>query len=276
VRLAWGQRHEQRPDGDAPPHPDATPFELSAVDLYTLDGRHVAWIATNGDRASDMLNREGEIPLHGMTAVSPADETVSFADVPAGGDGSQPLERSQVRFIVPPPLPANRHLRLHRRRVLVSLRMGPYEVSGQAHVRPGADAADYLLRSGRAFVPLTEVEVVHLEGPEFRRYMPVLIINVSHVTEMINMERRERAIAAAPPPAVTPEPVASSAPRGPVLSRLQAAATPAPPPDPAIPAPAVATGRHSELLGALQLLLDHGLMDAVEFQQKRAALQHRA
>jgi hypothetical protein len=262
VRLAWGQRHHQPPPEGAP-EPDTTPFELSAVDVYTLDGREVAWIATNGERASDMLNRDDEIPLRGVAAVDTADETVTFASMPTNADEPTPLERSQVRFIVPPPLPPNRHLRLHRRRVLMALRMGPYEVSGQAHVRPGADAADYLLRSSRSFVPLTEVELVHGEAPEFHRFVPVLIINVSHVTELINMERRERAMAARHPApvAAAPAPAAPSMPRGPVLSRLAAAA----------PAPA-----QPDLLKALQLLLDHGLIDPFEFQQKRAALRQQA
>jgi hypothetical protein len=277
VRLAWGSRRAEAPDHATgkPQIADAgaAPYELSAVDIYTLDGREVAWIATNGERASDMLNRDGEIPLHGVTVADPADETVTFASMPSADDAPTLLVRSNVRFIVPPPLPPNRHLRLHRRRVLIAMRMGPYEVSGQVHVRPGADAGDYLLRSSRSFVPLTDVQLKHCEEPPFSRYLPVVIINVSHVTELIDMERRERSMAAAAPSVPAPSiPAPSSVapqrvPAGAVLSRLAAAN-------------GTANGTNgtqpkSELLGALQLLLDHGIIDAIEFQQKRAALLHR-
>jgi hypothetical protein len=269
VRLAWGRVRSEPRTLEADADPEATPFELSAIDVYTLTGRQVGWLTTNGERTSDLLNRPGDIMVHGLTPVDPAADEVAPPS-PLEAD-VHPLARDDVRFAVPSPLPPNRHLRLHRRRILIAVRMGPYEVSGQIHVRPGAAAGDYLLRSSRSFVPLTDVELVQLSDPPLRRLLPVVIINAAHVTEMINLERRARGARSDAQTAQTVSgPAAPASPTssggGPLASRI-AQTRPSAGDPPAQP------GR--DVLGALQLLLDHGLIDPLEFQQKRAHLQSR-
>jgi len=224
----------------------ADAYELSAIDLYMTDGRRRGWAATNGRRTSDWLNAADPLPVHGVMAVDigePPDVPPPSAGAP-GGEVSQ-LAADDVVFVIPPPLPANRHLRLHRRKVHVQVHVGDATISGQAHIRPGAQAGDHIFRSGRRFVPLTDAEVV-LDDGSAAWALPVVIINAASVNEIRGIEE----------PQMTPMPAA----------RL---------PDPAQlvgPAPASMGSRGTILLTALELLLAEGVIDVVEFQTKRAKL----
>ncbi len=257
MRIGWAARTPEAPaeahDSDgAAAH--AHPFELAAAELTTTEGRFTGWIATDGQRTSDWLNHNGELLVRGMTPVGLSEDLVDPGLAIASGLAEHRLGAHELLFLAPPPLPANRHLRLHRRKVRVHLEMGDYRVVGQLHVRPGASAGDYVLRSSRRMVPLTEVDLVHVGEPEFRRTLAVLIINARHVTRMQDADQRRRQGAAVPQPP----------PSGP-LTRLHA--TPA-----ATPAPAAAPQIAADALSALRLLLDAGLLDITEFQTKRAQL----
>lgn len=257
MKVGWLARtpgpKEQPPQG-AVAQPSLHPFELAAVDLITVSGRFSGWIATDGERTSDWLNHNDELLVRGMEAVAPMEQLAEATLPVASGLTEQHLSATDVIFVVPPPLPPNRHLRLHRRRVRIHLELGAYRVSGQLHVRPGANAGDYVLRSTRTMVPLTEVELVHAGDPAFRRLTPVLIVNARHVTRMREAEQRGRpvVIASHPGPAAEPAP--------PVALRSSAVR----------PSGARAA---RDAMAALQTLLDAGLLDITEFQTKRALLQ---
>lgn len=232
------------------------PFELAAIDLTLLDGRRLGWIATDGARTSDWMNENREVVVYGMREIPLATD---LADPGLPGDAERDthrLDRNEIVFAVPPPLPPNRHLRLHRRRVLIQLDIGNYRIGGQLHVRPGADAGDYVLRSSRTMVPLTEVELVHDGEPEFHRLLEVLIINARHVTRMVQGDR----LASRPAPQAV-VPAVESRPAAPVA---------------ALPArPGVVGGDGTEVLWALRTLLDANLLSIEEFQAKRAELMAR-
>ena len=105
-------------------------------------------------------------------------------------------------FAVPPTLPSGRHLRLHRRVIRIHFEMENYDLSGRIHVRPGAEVGDYLLRSSRVFVPITDVELTRLTEPAFSRTLPVVIVNSRHVSRLHLVEGRALRIGQAVP--VTP------------------------------------------------------------------------
>lgn len=166
--------------------------ELAPIDVFTTDGREIGWIAPSGERTSDRLNREKELAVYAPVA-TPIGEMSDWPAAPESIDEALWARRDleQLIFVVPPPLPPNRHLRLHRRIQDVSMSIGPWRIRGRAHVRPGAEAGDFLLRGSRRFVPLTQVELLREADPPFGVQLEVLIVNVSHVTEFA-MPGRER------------------------------------------------------------------------------------
>jgi len=193
LNVARGQR-ETAPDAVAPVV-DPSEDGLVAVELYTVQGRQHAWIRSGGERTSDWLNHADSLSLHGLAEL-PLAGSVAEPDIP---DADSPITdrlAADVVLVVPPALPPNRHLRLHRRIEEVHLELDSFALVGRVHIRPGAQAGDYLLRGNRRFVPLTRVQLTYTGQTTFRRELPVVIVNVSHVT-MLN-----RGAAAGEPEAV--------------------------------------------------------------------------
>ena len=260
MRVSWASRQrEAEPVPDEAGHePDTHPFELAAIDLTTTSGRCSGWIATDGQRTSDWLNHSTELVVRGLTSVSPLDELADPGLPVASGLEVHRLKPEEVIFVVPPPLPPNRHLRLHRRKVRIHLDIGQYRVVGQLHVRPGANAGDYVLRSSRSMVPLTEVELVHEGEPPYRRLVSVLIVNSRHVTRMREAEQRGR-------PLLTSSAVRAPMAPAPTVTPVSA--------EPSVLSPSAA--EPTDTMAALRLLLDAGLLNITEFQIKRAELLAR-
>ena len=177
MRFAWNRAIAEESSGDAPEVAPAAEDELGLVELLTESGRLTGWIATGGQRTSDWLNAKDEVAIHGLAAADA--EPRAAAD--AAGAPATPVRRAEIVWVVPPPLPPNRHLRLHRRRLLVHLELDEHRVSGQVHVRPGADPVDQVLRGTRDLVPLTDAQVVSKDDPEQGMAVPVLIVNRRHV-----------------------------------------------------------------------------------------------
>jgi hypothetical protein len=265
-RATEGARQPMDADDAAVPALSAVPaveaYELSAIDLYMTDGRRRGWVATNGRRTSDWLNAADPLPVHAVTTAEigePPDGSAPAVDV-AGGQVSE-LAADDIVFVIPPPLPPNRHLRLHRRKVHVNVHVGDATISGQAHIRPGAQAGDHIFRSGRRFVPLTDAEVV-LDDGSAAWALPVVIINAASVSEIHGIEE----------PHATP-------PRGsgPPDPAELAGSPDAPPPESMAEPTSESTSdsmssRATVLLTALELLLAEGVIDLAEFHTKRAKL----
>lgn len=232
-----------------------TPFELSAVELLMTGGPMTGWIATDGQRTSDWLNRHDRVPVLGLAprgeAQSPGAATAAEAT---------DMARDEIIWVVPPPLPANRHLRLHRRRILVHLELEEHRIIGQVHVRPGADASDQVLRGSRELVPLTEAQVVSRANPQDGASLPVLIVNRRHVRKVAVDAPHQSSPVAEPEWPSDPRP--GAAPDG------------APGPQPSVhqptdSGPVIETG--ADLVSsALAILLETGIIDVVEFQTMRA------
>ncbi|MDQ2933363.1 MAG: hypothetical protein M3R49_00010 [Chloroflexota bacterium] len=244
MHLGWlsNPRTLSSVDGTGSPNP----FELSVIDLVTSSGRVLAWIVSNGRRTSDWLNEGHTLRVRGSQRIA-VDDTQAVPPPTPTDSEEQEIEAADVLFVIPPPLPANRHLRLHRRRVHVELQLDGFVISGQAHVRPGAEVGRHIFQSGRRFVPLTDVELVSTGEPAFSWTLPVVIINSGHVEEI-------RGVTMA-------QPIEESAAEV-VDEELAQVELPEEAP----------VSRNAILVTALELLLEAGVIDLVEFQEKRAAL----
>jgi hypothetical protein len=170
--------------------------ELAPIELYTADARIVGWIAANGRRVTDLLNEDAELrlwrpspgPLEepmgaGAEAESPAASARSVVDPNAGGEWHT-LHTDQVILAMPPEWRASRQLRLHRKLRRVALAAGPFSVTGNVHLPPGAQFGDDYLRLAPEFLPLTECYILHNAEPPFEHVVSVVIVNTAHVTQM--------------------------------------------------------------------------------------------
>jgi hypothetical protein len=250
MHLGWltqGRTSLASVDGTGSPDP----FELSVIDLVTETGRRMAWIVSNGRRTSDWLNEGSTLRVRGSQQIELADTQAVPPPTPTDSEEEQ-IEAADVIFVIPPPLPANRHLRLHRRRVHVELQLKGFVISGQAHVRPGAEVGRHIFHSGRRFVPLTDVELVSTGEPGFSWTLPVVIVNSGMVEEI-------RGVALA-------QPIEASG-----IDASTAQTVDEIPAETELPEAAPAS-RNAILVTALELLLEAGVIDLVEFQEKRAAL----
>jgi hypothetical protein len=277
--FGWGRSTAAIETDEAGEAAEAPPYELAVIELRTVTGSVMGWIATEGERTSDWLNSRPRIPLHGLVDAARVSADAPLPPPPDGTATPTEVARDEVIWVVPPPLPPNRHLRLHRRRVLVHLELDEWEVSGQAHVRPGADAIDQVMRGSRDMVPLTDVQVVSRTDPDQGCVLPVLVVNRRHVGRVV--EDRPHASSAVPGPVATPSSDGVSDPRLAWLlpDETEPADQPADPPTAAESdegeGPPESSGPPSgpeATHAALSLLLEAGVIDVVEFQSIRARI----
>jgi hypothetical protein len=164
----------------------AAATELAPIEIYTADARIVGWIAPNGRRVTDLLNRQDELrlwqpspsPLNGRsdlpTPSSPDDE---------GGEW-QSLATARVVLAMPPEWRASRQLRLHKRLRRAALTAGPFSVTGNLHLPPGVEIGPHLLR-GDTFLPLTDAYLLHAGEPPFEHVVSVVIVNTAHIGQIV-------------------------------------------------------------------------------------------
>jgi len=164
--------------------------DLAPIELYTADSRIVGWIAANGRRVTDLLNAQDELrlwhpspgPIEASTPPTPATEPVPNTD--ETGEW-QTLLTEQLILAMPPEWRASRQLRLHRKLRRVALTAGPFSVTGNLHVVPGAEPGPDLLANGPRFLPLTEAYLLHNGEPPFEHVVSVVIVNTAHVTQLV-------------------------------------------------------------------------------------------
>ncbi len=243
---------------DEPESPADEPVRgLLPVELFTASGRELAWISSGDERTSDWLNHGDSISLHSVADL-PLDATLPGLMPPDPESGLPDLERlaSDVLMVVPPALPPNRHLRLHRRIEEVRMELGSFGVAGRVHIRPGATAGDYLLRGNRRFVPVTNAELTHHGERPWVRHLGVVIVNVTQVTLL------DRG--------------AEAASRAPAATAEQANATVAA--DPENASSGIDAGTMLSVRGALEQLAELAsakLITATEHRRKRAEVLAR-
>jgi hypothetical protein len=153
--VPWFPRRNQR-QADEPGSVEPEPASVDvAVTLWTASGsRQVEAVIPADTRLSDLLN-----------------------DPSAGAMFDVPMD--EILIVVPPEQPTDPTRRLHRPAQLVHLSVGPYEVSGSAHVPAGADAIAFLLRHGQRFVALRRATIEPVGGSAAAPLFDVALVNLS-------------------------------------------------------------------------------------------------
>lgn len=139
--------------------------DVQPIRLYLAEMVLVGSVNRSGERMTDILNRGGELAV-----------------LPAGADGFQAgdwmsVQIDDLEMVVPPPHVSPPEKRIERDRHEVRMRIGDWQLSGTAHLKPGAEQ-DALLLSSHPFLPLTEVTMWSPDGvPETQE---VVIVNLRH------------------------------------------------------------------------------------------------
>ena len=93
-------------------------------------------------------------------------------------DGGQAPAVDDLLVVVPPPQTTDRARRLHRPGRPVLVVIGPYEVTGSAHVPPGSQPTGFLLRTNPRFVPLTGATIHSTRSDVADQRVDVAIVNL--------------------------------------------------------------------------------------------------
>jgi hypothetical protein len=170
--------------------------ELAPIELYTADARIVAWIDPDGHRVTDLLSAKDEIrlwrpspgPLDALDApgAEPAEgaEAAEAAERADQGGDWQTLPTEVIILAMPPEWRSSRQLRLHRRLRRAAITAGPFSVTGNIHLPPGAEAGWHLLTRQR-FLPLTDAYILHNGEPPFEHVVSVVIVNTAHIVSLV-------------------------------------------------------------------------------------------
>jgi hypothetical protein len=149
----------------APFQHDPQAQNMQPIRLYLAEMVLEGSVNPEGERMTDILNRGGELAV-----------------LPAGAEGFQDKDWMSVpiddlEMVIPPPHVSPPEKRIERDRHVVRMRIGDWQLSGAAHLKPGAQQ-DALLLSTHPFLPLTEVTMWSPEGvPEQQE---VVIVNLRH------------------------------------------------------------------------------------------------
>jgi hypothetical protein len=183
----WNWRRGTSPTATAGSAAVALASDLAPIELYTADTRIVGWIAANGRRVTDLLNAQDELRLW-QPSPGPIEAPMTARDPapnPEENGEWQSLLTEQVVLAMPPEWRASRQLRLHRKLRRVALSAGPFSVTGNLHVVPGAEPGPELLLRGPRFLPLTEAYLLHNGEPPFEHVVSVVIVNTAHVSQLV-------------------------------------------------------------------------------------------
>jgi hypothetical protein len=145
------------------------------------------WNWRRGTSAADLLNAQDELRLW-QPSPGPIEGPTSARDAapdPDEGGEWQSLVTEQVILAMPPEWRASRQLRLHRKLRRVALSAGPFSVTGNLHIVPGAEPGPELLVRGPRFLPLTEAYILHNGEPPFEHVVSVVIVNTAHVAQLV-------------------------------------------------------------------------------------------
>jgi hypothetical protein len=162
--MDWLRGGRQEPEAEA-----AAPRELLPIRLYAADVVVPGRCEPGDQRVTDILGRGDELRV-----------------VPDGSDPADPdswitVDTDSVLLIVPPPHVSRPEARVHRQRQAVLLRIGPYLVTGSAHLRPG-ESNDPFLRATQPFLPLTDA-VIERQG-EPPEQVEVVIANFRKIEDL--------------------------------------------------------------------------------------------
>jgi hypothetical protein len=158
----------------------ANATDLAPIELYTPDTRVVGWIASNGQRVTDLLHANDQLRLwqpsaggEDMTVRPVLDKSGEWRTVPT----------DQVVVVMPPEWRTNRQLRLHRRIQRVAAHTSTFTVTGNLHLVPGNAFPEPHQMQG--FIPLTEAHLLHHGEPAFEHVVSVVIVNTKFIETIV-------------------------------------------------------------------------------------------
>ena len=154
--------------------------DLAPIELYTADTRVVGWIASNGQRVTDLLLDNAELRLWQPRAGADGMSVHPMLD--QSGEWSS-VRTEDVVVVMPPEWRTNRQLRLHRRIQRVAADVGPFTITGNLHMAPGAPFPEPFEMQG--FIPLTEAHLLHHGEPAFEHVVSVVIANTAHMNNIV-------------------------------------------------------------------------------------------
>ena len=140
----------------------------SVIEVLAADGPRTMRLATSSERVTDQVNRLPTLPVRPLLRIQGEPE-----------DSPAQLDLDEALILIPPAHAGDPRHRLHRPGRPVRMVVGPYEVTGDAHVPPGTQATGFLLRAGLRFVPLTRARVHLTVDPSVDRRVPVAIVNLA-------------------------------------------------------------------------------------------------
>jgi hypothetical protein len=158
----------------------ASGTDLAPIELYTPDTRVVGWIASNGQRVTDLLLANDELRLWQPRA---GGDDMSVRPMLDQSGEWRTVRTDEVVVVMPPEWRTNRQLRLHRRIQRVAADAGPFTVTGNMHMTPGAPFPEPFQMKG--FLPLTEAHLLHHGEPAFEHVVSVVIVNTRHLTNLV-------------------------------------------------------------------------------------------
>lgn len=201
-RLFGRSRHVDPAPAAAPLPGLATEPHPIDVTLFTTDGIGEIQLLAGGGRITELLNAPDPVRVR----AKPDEERSSE---PPWIDLDE-TQRDEILALAPPPRDTNPLQRLHRPAQEVSVRIGPYHITGEVHVPAGAEATGFLMRHRPHFTPLTRARIAQAGEPDVT--VPVVIINLRVVEELTNKSLS----AAQQPESAGIEPVAPAEPMVPV------------------------------------------------------------
>ncbi len=161
----------RQPEASAPVAPPETPDvpELEFV-AYVENGRLSGRIRLDGARLSDMLNDHDEFLL----------EAVLAERIPDGGATPVPeilVRRDELLLVHATGPRGDRELRTRTIARAMTLKSGPYLVTGDVHAGPGIDPLLFFRRR-RPMVPLTDASIQYstANGPVCE-YVDAIVVN---------------------------------------------------------------------------------------------------
>ena len=164
----WNVRRGARPEATQGSVAHDLAPTLQPIQLFTATKRIEGWIVAAEERMTDLLNRHESLRVC-VDAATDAWETVSHDD---------------LLLVAPPAQYSNPQRRVHRSKQRLMALVGPYVVSGVAHLAPGTTPDLHLLRTRQKFLPMTNASVTHRTDPDINEEFPVVIVNVSNLEDL--------------------------------------------------------------------------------------------
>ena len=159
--------------------PGVEPVALEPVELYTRHAMVLGRVEPDGQRLSDILNSNSQLPVRDARSISLLNGLEG-----TDSDGWTSVSTDDILLAMPPERASPRQLRINRRQHRVRIETGPYAVVGTAHVLPGTKLDPYVLRSRMRFLALTQVHVTSKSDPSWERTAPVVLVNVRPLKDL--------------------------------------------------------------------------------------------